>query len=352
MIKDSVSKIHEYYVIASTLFFHKAPFRRFPSFVFYAFSSAIILTGCASTEDLGRMQWDINELKSEMRGMKEKAPTQQSQREKQDKRLQDIQAEQESTAKAVADLVVQIQSLTTEFRILTGRFEESRYYAEKNSAVLKAEREKLDLRIKELELAIDDLKKKASQMEASSKAEASQPVEGTKQPDQGNKAVEKETAEKTGADEATAAKAAETEKKEPAAEEEETKAEVKDVYMAAYQAYKDGKTVEAREKFQTILKDYPNNEYTDNARFWLAESYYKDSNYEDAILAYEEILKKNPKSDKIPGALLKQGLSFYALKDEKTGRIILEKLIEAYPNSEQAKIAAKKIGKPAPSKKK
>jgi len=97
---------------------------------------------------------------------------------------------------------------------------------------------------------------------------------------------------------------------------------------------------------------YPENEYSDNARFWVAESYYAEGGYEDAILAYEELFKKNPESDKVPGAMLKQGLAFYALKDNNTGKIVLEKLIEKYPDSEQAKLARKKINKPVPPRKK
>lgn len=323
-------------------------FRKTQLYLFFAVCSALILSGCVTTEELGRMQWDINELKSEMRGMKDKAPVQQTQREKQDKRLQDVQTEQESTAKSVAELTVQIQALTTEFRILTGRFEESRYHAEKNSALLKEEREKLDARLKELELAVDALKKSAAPTGTLPKTETL-PGEGEKVPVQADSADEKGTAEKTAAD-AGADRTAEPQKTEPAKASD--KPEVRDVYMTGYQAFKDGKTVEARDKFNIVLTDYPANEYSDNARFWLAESFYKDGSYEDAILAYEEVLKKNPKSDKVPGALLKQGLSFYALKDEKTGKIILEKLIDSYPNSEQAKVAAKKIGKPAPPKKK
>ena len=85
-----------------------------------------------------------------------------------------------------------------------------------------------------------------------------------------------------------------------------------------------------------MLNNYPDSEYSDNARFWIAESYY-EGNYEDAILAYEELFKKNPQSDKIAGAMLKQGSAFYELNDKKTGNIVLEKLIEKFPDSEQAK---------------
>jgi len=50
--------------------------------------------------------------------------------------------------------------------------------------------------------------------------------------------------------------------------------------------------------------------------------------------------------------MLKQGSAFYELNDKKTGNIVLEKLVEKFPDSEQAKLALKKMGKPAPQKKK
>jgi tol-pal system protein YbgF len=297
---------------------------------------AFTLSGCATPEDVGRVQWDINELKSEIKDMKTKSPTP-VERQNLDKKLLEIQNTQESTAKSVSDLLIQFQSLTNEFRVLTGRFEEARFQTDKSSAELKEEKERTSEKIKELGLAIDELKKKISQMETPqpSAKEELKPAEGTEaRAGEGAKKPEGKEAEK-----------AESKKEPP-------KPEVKDVYMDAYQAYKNGRTVEAREKFATLLKDYPTSEYADNSRFWIAESYYKDGNYEDAILSYEEMLKKNPKSDKVPGALLKQGLAFFELKDEKTGKIILEKLIQAYPDSEQAKVAKKKLGKTTTSKKK
>ncbi|RJQ54833.1 MAG: tol-pal system protein YbgF [Nitrospiraceae bacterium] len=304
----------------------------------FTLSLAFLLSGCATTDDMGRMQWNINDLRSEIKSIKETAPSQ-VEREKLDRNFQEIRQANELTSKSVSDLLVQTQSLANEFRTLTGRFEETRYHADKNSAEMKAEREKLAAKLGEMELALDDVKKKVShleEVERSAKKDELKQDEGTKQPDD-------------------AAKTGETEKKTPEKTEDKKEApkpDVKDIYLAGYQAYNEGKTVEAREKLSTVLKDYPDNEYTDNARFWIAESYYKDGNYEDAILAYEEILKKSPKSDKVPGVLLKQGLAFYALKDEKTGRIILEKLIQEHPKSDQAGIAKKKLGNPAPAKKK
>ena len=316
----------------------------FLSSVLCLLCSALIFTGCATTEDVNRTQYDTNLLKTEVRDIKEKLSSS-LQKEKlvtHDRKLEEIQSAQELTAKSVSDLMIQFQSLTTEFRVLTGRFEESRYNTEKVSAEMKAEKEKLAAQFKDLELAVDELKKKVPLTENIAPTDLK---EEAKSAEETKKARESENKETEKPDDKKEVKKTESRK-------ETTKTDAKDVYLAGYQAFKDGKTAEAREKFMSVLKEYPDNEYSDNARFWMAESYYKDKNYEDAILVYEELLKKNPKSDKASGALWKQGLSFYALKDEKTGKIVLEKLIEQFPNSEHALLAKKKIGKTTPSKKK
>ncbi len=278
--------------------------------------SLFFLSACASTEDVGRLQWDLNELKTDVKDVKQKSQTfermRPGQEEQLNKRLIGLENEQKATSSAVSDLLIKVQSLTTDVHVLTGRFEETRDFSEKNSKILAETKDSL----KELEITVNALKEKFPKSEETqSPAEKQKPEE-----------VEKE-------------------KKLP-------EKDVKDLYMEAFKVYKANDFEDAREKFQTILKDYPENEYSDNSRFWIAESYYKEKNYEEAILAYEELLKKNTKSDKVPGAMLKQGLAFYELKDKKTGKIVLEKLIEKFPDSEEAKIAKQKLASASPPAKK
>ena len=295
----------------------------------------LIISGCVSTEEVGKIKWELNQLRSEVKKIRKTSKSIETQfpgQQKQiDKKLKELEDAQKATAKTVSDLLINVQSLTSEFRILTGRFDEARYFSEKSSAELLDSKNMLIAKVTELELAIEDLKKK---------------LPG---PIGEEDAVEKKKDKKTEEKEAVKEESKEPEK--PGSEEAQ-KVEVKDAYMSAYQAYKEGRLEEAREKFMSVLNDYPENEYSDNARFWIAESYYKEESYEDAILAYEELFKKNPESDKVPGAMLKQGLAFYALKDKKTGGIILEKLIEKFPDSEQARLAGKKLRKTVPPKKK
>ncbi|HCC69077.1 MAG TPA: tol-pal system protein YbgF [Nitrospiraceae bacterium] len=145
--------------------------------------------------------------------------------------------------------------------------------------------------------------------------------------------------------------AAEKERKEMAAKDAQeaeeqmvAKKEPKDLYLEAYEIYKKGETREARERFESLIKEHPKNEYSSRAHFWIGESYYKEKKYESAILAYEDYLRENPKGEKTPEALLKQGYSFYAIGDARIGKVILEKLIRKFPNSSEAEMAKKRLG--------
>lgn len=298
--------------------------------VFFVLCSSALISGCATTDEVGRMKWELNTLKSEVKKIKQryqnietKLPGQTKQI---DKKLQELEDTQNVIAKTVSDLLINVQNLTSEFQVLTGRFEEARYFSEKSSTEVLESRDMLVKEMKEHKLALNELEKKLAQLAAEMSAAK----------EESKKIVEEEKDKK---------------QKMLEAGEEARKAGVKDAYMSAYQTYKEGNAEEARNQFMSMLNSYPENEYSDNARFWIAESYYKEESYEDAILAYEELFKKNPGSDKIPGAMLKQGLAFYALKDKKTGKIVLEKLIEKFPDSEQARMASKKIKKTIPPKK-
>lgn len=119
--------------------------------------------------------------------------------------------------------------------------------------------------------------------------------------------------------------------------------EKESAYASAYDAFKEGKYEKARTEFQNFLKLHPDTEYSDNAQFWIGESYYFENKYEKAILEYEKVVKNYPKGNKVPYALLKQGLSFLNIGDKTSARVILQQIIKNYPNTNQARIARAKL---------
>ncbi len=114
-------------------------------------------------------------------------------------------------------------------------------------------------------------------------------------------------------------------------------------YKTAYNTFEKGQYKEAREKFKSFMKKYPTSSLTDNAYFWIAETYYREGNYEDAIIAYERMIKKYPNSNKHAASLLKQAYSFIELNNRKTARVILEKLLIKHPESKEAKLARERL---------
>jgi tol-pal system protein YbgF len=224
-----------------------------------------------------------------------------------------------------AETTSRIHELSGSIEELRGRFDENRYFVEKTMKEAAAERDILRAQISSLESQLKTLKEKRAGTEG-----------GTKQK------------EETGDQQATSTRTEVPETtSEPAAPESSEKKDLQDErtssYDAAYQAFKDKKYKEAREKFEAFIKAYPKNDLTDNAQFWIAETYYAEKDYEDAILSYEALLKKYPDSEKTSSALLKQAFAFIEINDAKTGKIILNKLIEKYPDSRDAELARKKL---------
>lgn len=284
----------------------------------------VLSSGCATTQDVNRVQYQINELSSEVVKVKQKYEAISTER------VQTIEEEQKATSKALSDLVIKAQGLASDIQVLTGRLDEAKYFSEKNLKELIESKNSLIAQMKETETAVKDLKGKLTLIESEFSREIQRLREEIKKAEESKIEKQEEEAKK---------------------EEQPAKKDASDIYIEAYEDYKSGKTQEAREKFKSILKDYPENEYTDNARFWIGETYYKDKDYENAILAYDELLRKNPDSNKTPDALLKQGLAFYAIKESDLGKITLEKLIKRFPNSEQAKIAKKRLEETTTQKK-
>jgi tol-pal system protein YbgF len=114
-------------------------------------------------------------------------------------------------------------------------------------------------------------------------------------------------------------------------------------YAAAYELFKEEKFDKARDAFLNFLKQYPDTEYSDNAQFWIGESYYFEKKYENAILEYEKVVKNYPDGDKVPYALLKEGITFLNLGDKASAKLILQRVIKDYPNTNQARTAKAKL---------
>jgi tol-pal system protein YbgF len=227
-----------------------------------------------------------------------------------------------------ADLGARLDKLQMEVQNLTGRFEESKYFAQKTFGETKSFKETYQAKIDELDKRIAALNQSVEERE---KKVAAQPEEGKPpavQPPPAPNAPAKEPTPpppKTG-----------PEVKRPASSPDEA-------YNKAYDQFKKGNIEGAKAGFKKFLEVNPKSKYTENAHFWLGECYFSEKKYEEAILEFDEVIKKYPKGNKVSDALFRQGMAFLEMKDSINAKLILKEVIKRFPKSDQAARARKKL---------
>ena len=123
-----------------------------------------------------------------------------------------------------------------------------------------------------------------------------------------------------------------------------------ELYNAAYADFIKGSYDLAKQGFEEYLKHYPDTELSDNAQYWIGESYYVQRKFSDAVQAFDKVIQNYPKGDKSPAAALKKGYSLLEMKNTEAGIKELRGVIQKYPNSDSAQLARDRlnaIGVPA-----
>lgn len=280
---------------------------------------ALSLSGCVlvRSEEWGKLQQDISDLKKDAEDAKKTKEALKTQIQEMEKstvsqlsaRIMTVENSISSLDKELrkkqADIVADMSSIRSDFQVLTGRFEETKYAVQKGLQEEKVVKEEADRWRKDIYQTLEEIQKRISALEQS--------------------LILLRQERETGKEKSTEAPS------------------IEDAYKDAYETYQKGDYPAAREKFQRYLDAFPNSKYSENAIYWIGESYYSEKNYERAIVEFDDVVKKYPDGAKAPAALLKQGMAFSSLGDKKSANAIFKKVTEKYPKSEQADAARKKL---------
>ena len=261
----------------------------------------LLIAGCATQQDLSRIQGSLDRKIEIMRGENESASA---------GNKEALEAVRKSQAEINADMA----ELKDRIQQLTGRSDEQK----KDLASLASRANRRDDDLKEIREKLDQASFKINFVEnflglSKKQAAAEAPGKTAKNGD----GAKKETAAATTAKES--------------------------MYAAAYETFKQGQYEKARTEFQNFLKQHPKTEYSASAQFWIGECHYLEQQYEKAILEYEKVIKNYPDGNKTSKALLKQGLAFQHLGDKTSAKLILQQVIRDYPNTNDAKAARSKL---------
>lgn len=280
------------------------------SIVLISLLCLLLLSACVSQNELTSLDARLNEL--EIRNAEAKKSSQVLK-----SGLQNREDQEQELRYQAASLRAKIDALDQEMRTLSGKLEEIEHLLNRQKELgaesVRTKEEEIDKLVKAYR-SYDD---RIYRIEQYLNFESSAQIPATEKP-----------AEKIGP--TPAAKI-----KQELPEEE--------IYRMAKQAFDQGDSDAAREKFQELIRKFPQSERADNAQFWIGEIYYREKWYEKSILEYQKVIENYPKGNKVPASLLKQGFAFLNLGDKSNSRLILEELIRKYPDSNEAKIAKDKL---------
>jgi len=114
-------------------------------------------------------------------------------------------------------------------------------------------------------------------------------------------------------------------------------------YDQAFSLLKAAQYEQAIVAFRSFLAKYPRAQYSDNAQYWLGESFYVLRQFENAIAEYEKLTNNYPESQKYTHALLKIGYSYQELGLINEARQYLDMLIRQYPDTTASRLAQARL---------
>jgi tol-pal system protein YbgF len=117
----------------------------------------------------------------------------------------------------------------------------------------------------------------------------------------------------------------------------------RDAYRTAFELLKERQYPQAADAFNDLLRRFPQGEYTDNARYWLGETYYVQRNYPAALAEFDRLVQLNPTSGKVPGAMLKIGYIQYEQEAFDQARAALDAVVAQFPDSTEARLAKSRL---------
>ena len=276
------------------------------------FFIGLLLLGCASTRDVQVLDRGLDVLQSQITSLQKENNSTKNE-------ISDLRAENQ---KVKTDLSLRLEGLQSEVQALSTNVEEYKELLTRPSKEAERFREEMEGRLKALEE-----RRKAQEEKIKELEDRLKPPE-PKAAGPGSKPVESEKSASA---------------KEVLSELKGVSPGMGDLYRDAYETFYRGDLEGARRKFEAFLKQYPNTELSNNAQYWIGETYYQKRDYEKAILEYEKAIVKYPEGEKIPAAIFKQALAFLELGDKTNARNLLKRLIEKYPLSDQAQLAKKKL---------
>lgn len=114
-------------------------------------------------------------------------------------------------------------------------------------------------------------------------------------------------------------------------------------YLGTFDQLKNGKYDEAIKGFGSMLDQWPQGRYADNALYWMGEAQLIKRDYAGAAGSFQGVAERFPTSAKMADSLYKLGVSQFELKRSAEARAAWQRVIRDFPNTNAANLAKQKL---------
>ena len=111
------------------------------------------------------------------------------------------------------------------------------------------------------------------------------------------------------------------------------------MFDTAQADYAAGQWALAISGFEQFIRTFPTHDRSDDAQFYIGESYQLDGKFKEAVGSYEKVIADYPSGDRVPQALYKRGVALSLLGENERARESFQQVIRNYPQSEVAVLA-------------
>lgn len=116
-------------------------------------------------------------------------------------------------------------------------------------------------------------------------------------------------------------------------------------YRAAKSLLDAGQLDQARAAFEGFLAAHPDHPLSDNALYWIGETWYAKALWLKAAGVFSQVVERFPRGNKVPDAMLKTALCYKNLGERDLTRDVLRQLVRLYPSTSAAELAREQLSR-------
>jgi len=117
------------------------------------------------------------------------------------------------------------------------------------------------------------------------------------------------------------------------------------MYDTAWADYTNGQWTLAIQGFEAYMKTFPRSEFTDDAQFYIGQTYYAEGKFEEAVQAFEQVVLNYPDGDILPEASYKRGLALDRLGSKDRAKQAFELIVQNFPDNVMATLAQQALNR-------